>query len=123
MRFRSRLLLLASPLLAFAGRLPAQPTSQTQANDPPGGESAQEVQVGAGTQGDVTNGSSGPRKKPAGNAAAAPATGSTDNNANNGASAPGNSANRTGAGTSGGSTASGSAPGGGQSPAATQGDR
>lgn len=63
MRLRSRLLLLASPLLGWVGRALAQPTSHTQATEPPGSQEAAEVQVGAGTQGDVTNGSSGPQKR------------------------------------------------------------
>ena len=65
MRFRARLWLLASPLLGLAPPLRGQPTSQTQAGSPHGTEAYGEVQVGAGTQGDVTTGSSGTKAKPA----------------------------------------------------------
>ena len=65
MRFRTRLWLLASPLLGLAPPLRGQPTSQTQTGSPPGAEGYGEVQVGAGTQGDVTTGSSGAKPKPA----------------------------------------------------------
>lgn len=63
MRNRSRLLMLLVPW--WAGR-PRDALAQPNTNVPsggPGGEQG-EVQVGAGTQGDVTTGSSGTKARP-----------------------------------------------------------
>lgn len=68
MRNRSRLLLLLAPWLSG---VPRDGFAQANTNVPGGGsdEEQGEVQVGAGTQGDVTTGSSGAKAKSSGGAA------------------------------------------------------
>jgi hypothetical protein len=61
MRSRDRLWVLLAPLLIRPAQ--AQPTSSTSPAGP-ARQSKGEVQVGAGTQGDVTTGSSGSKAKP-----------------------------------------------------------
>lgn len=90
MGFRTRLWLLASPLLGLAPRVRAQPNTNTPSGGP--GREQGEVQVGAGTQGDVTTGSSGPQKKKGGDSKGAEAKGdpkSGDPNTGNAAPAAG----------------------------------
>lgn len=69
MRNRSRLLLLLAPWLSS---VPRDAFTQANTNVPGGGSGREqgEVQVGAGTQGDVTTGSSGTKAKPTDGAAA-----------------------------------------------------
>lgn len=68
MRNRSRLLLLLAPWLSG---VPRDGFAQANTNVPGGGSGQEqgEVQVGAGTQGDVTTGSSGTKAKSGGDGA------------------------------------------------------
>jgi hypothetical protein len=66
MRYRTRLRLLAAPFVAAVVARAPRARAQANTNTPTSGpnkEGTGEVQVGAGTQGDVTSGSSGPQKR------------------------------------------------------------
>ncbi len=68
MRYRTRLRLLAAPLVAALFSHAPRSIAQANTNSPTSGPSKEgtgEVQVGAGTQGDVTTGSSGPQNRKA----------------------------------------------------------
>jgi hypothetical protein len=74
MRQRDRLWILLAPLLELIGRpARAQPNTNTPSTGP-GRETGAEVQAGAGTQGDVTTGSSGAKKDAPADAEGAPAS-------------------------------------------------
>ena len=70
MRSRDRLWLLLAPLLTLR-QARAQPNTNAPSGGP-GREAGGEVQVGAGTQGDVTTGSSGRKRDAATDKAAGP---------------------------------------------------
>ncbi len=68
MRYRTRLRLFAAPLVAALFSHAPRSLAQANVNAPSSGPSKEgtgEVQVGAGTQGDVTTGSSGPQNRKA----------------------------------------------------------